>query len=92
MKKLIMFLLATFNTISVNSSNLDCPSFGYYHIEVYNVMHQRIELDISIDDKSWRMKLFSLGTVTYDNEFDNPDELVDYLRQYSESKEFTRAK
>lgn len=90
MKELFSFLVANFNAISVNSTNLQ-TGFEYYHIDCQNHMSQRVEINISVDDNYWKLRIYSLSTISYEKEFENSKDLVERLKDFVNSRDFSRA-
>ena len=90
MKELMSFLVANFNSIGVNSTNLH-TGFEYFHIDCNNHMSQRVEIDISIDDNYWRLRIFALSTIQYEKTFENSKDLVERLNDFVNSRDFSRA-
>ena len=89
MKNLMYFLVSNFNSVRVSSTNLN-TGFEYFSIQCENHVSQRIEINISIDDNFWQLRIYSLSSITYEKDFENPHDLIERLKSFIGSREFSR--
>ncbi len=91
MNALVLYLVSKFNSLTINSTNLDCAAYAAYQITAKNDDNQIVTIDISYDDELFNFTIsYADGHLEIKECLDILD-LIQAVKSFVETDDFIKA-